>query len=173
MATRSSPYETTFRRARDAGSARTRAAASPRPEVQPAALRGRRARRPPLVLVADDVAEMRTLLVQALQAAGYRTGECRDGWDLLKQLKSYVLPMPREETVDLVISDIRMPGLTGLEVLEGTECSADFPPVILITAFGDEQTHRLAVAGGAAAILDKPFDIDELVRTAQRIVPLA
>lgn len=165
-----SPYAATFRRALRAGTRIPDTTVRTRPAPQ--AQRNREPGTPPLVLVADDVPEMRSLLVTALSRAGYRVQECRDGWDLLKGLKSYILPMPREEKVDLVISDIRMPGLTGLEVLEGAKCAEDFPPVILITAFGDEETHRQAVEGGVAVLLDKPFDLDDLVLIAQQIVPV-
>lgn len=173
MANESSPFDATFRFSLDAGSRIPEKRTGARPAPASRTARADRSDAPPFVLVAEDVPEMRALLSTALRRAGYRTAECRDGWDLLNRLKSYVLPMPREEKVDLVVSDIRMPGLSGLEVLDGAECALDFPPVILITAFGDAETHRLAREGGAAAMLDKPFDIDELVRTAQRIVPLS
>ena len=146
--------------------------ASPRTRPAAAARQVHHADTPPLVLVAEDVPEMRSLLATALRQAGYRAKECCDGWDLLNRLKSYILPMPLEEKVDLVVSDIRMPGLTGLEVLEGAHDAVSFPPVILITAFGDEETHRRAAEQGAAAMIDKPFDIDEFVRIAQSIVPV-
>jgi DNA-binding response OmpR family regulator len=64
-----------------------------------------------------------------------------------------------------------MPGVTGLEVLEGTREYKEFPPMILITAFGDEETHDQARRLGAAAIFDKPFDIDELLAKVREILP--
>jgi CheY-like chemotaxis protein len=49
--------------------------------------------------------------------------------------------------------------------------SEGFPPVILITAFGDEKTHEQAYLFGAAAVFDKPFDIEDLVTKVQEIAP--
>jgi len=63
-----------------------------------------------------------------------------------------------------------MPGLTGLEVLDGLHQCKDLPPIILVTAFGDEQTHRLAESFGAVAVFDKPFDIDDLLTKVREVL---
>ena len=68
---------------------------------------------------------------------------------------------------DLIISDIRMPGVTGLEVLEGASQTDGFPPMILITAFGNEETHEQAERLGAVAFLDKPFEIELMIETVR------
>jgi DNA-binding NtrC family response regulator len=60
---------------------------------------------------------------------------------------------------ELVISDLRMPGITGLSVLGGLRDLELRIPFILITAFGDAGTHALAHQLGATAVLDKPFDM--------------
>ena len=126
----------------------------------------------PVILLAEDNQEMRILLAQTLRAAGYRVSECIDGWNLLKHLHSFILPdSQRHDQIDLVISDIRMPGLTAFEILEGVEDTDGFPPIILITAFGDDDTHAQAEKFGVAAIFDKPFEIDDLLETVRKIVP--
>lgn len=128
----------------------------------------------PHILLAEDDKEMRTLLAQSLRTAGYRVIECPDGWSLLEHLSSFILPNSRKhKKVELVISDIRMPGLTGLEILEGVQQSNGFPPMILITAFGDEDTHARAEKSGAAAMFDKPFEIDDLLEKVHKIAPLS
>ena len=77
-----------------------------------------------------------------------------------------------EPGIDLVISDIRMPGASGLDVL-ATLHSANQPvPVVLMTAFGDRQTHEQALKMGEAALIDKPFELDELLSLANRLLPL-
>jgi DNA-binding response OmpR family regulator len=58
-----------------------------------------------------------------------------------------------------------MPGFSGLDVLSALRCLRSHVPVIIITAFGDEPTRRLALGLGALAVLEKPFDLDDL-RTA-------
>lgn len=124
------------------------------------------------VLLAEDDGEMRELLREALEHAGYDVTECSDGWSLLEHLHSYFLASEgNEEWFDVVVSDIRMPAITGLEVLEDGRTLDTFPPMILITAFGDEAVHDDARRFGAAAILDKPFDVDDLILAVQEIAP--
>ena len=123
------------------------------------------------ILLAEDDDEMRGLLAESLHGEGYDIVECPNGWSLLKSLRDYViLPSgsPKKE-VDLVISDIRMPGVTGLEILEGLHQVKDCPPIILITAFGDRATHERAEQCGVAAMFDKPFDMNELLGKVQDI----
>jgi DNA-binding response OmpR family regulator len=127
----------------------------------------------PHILLAEDDREMRALLAGALRRAGYGVTECGDGVELLELLGSFILPDLEHVAVDLVISDIRMPGLTGLEILEGLSRHGDFPPFILITAFGDVETHARAKYSGALAMFDKPFDVDDLVAKVRKVVPLS
>ena len=81
---------------------------------------------------------------------------------LLNYLEDYLF-LGETTGFDLIISDIRMPGITGIEVLEGLHAHENCPPMILITAFGDKETHAQAHRLGAAAIFDKPFDIEDLL----------
>ena len=123
------------------------------------------------VLLAEDDKEMRRFLAQALRQSGYDVVECPDGMAMLTHLADFLLPEELgPEAFDLIISDIRMPGISGLEVLEGKPKRRDFPPMILITAFGDDETHTLAGQFGAAAMFDKPFDIDDLLGTVKSIL---
>jgi hypothetical protein len=72
------------------------------------------------ILLAEDDKEMRAMLVHALRNAGYEVTECPDGLGLLTHLEPFLKPEAiGHEGVDLIISDIRMPGFTGMEVLEG------------------------------------------------------
>lgn len=122
------------------------------------------------VLLAEDDDEMRSLLTSALRRNGYRVVECSSGIALVDRLRA----LEREvsgEAFDLVISDIWMPGATALEIIEGIHEHDALPPVILITAFGDATTHARAEALGAAAMFDKPFDIDDLLAKARELAP--
>lgn len=129
-------------------------------QVDPDAPREEPARRP-RVAVADDSAEMRALIASTLRADGYEVVESGDGHQLVRMLEP-VDPEQRATSVDLIVSDLRMPELSGLEVLGALHDRALRTPFILITAFGDEDTHREAEQLGAAAVLDKPFDLDRL-----------
>jgi CheY-like chemotaxis protein len=108
---------------------------------------------------------MRSLLVERLSRDGYHVTGCENGLQLLDRLSLYLFPEEKKgETFDLVITDNRMPGLLGLEVLEGLRPNRQIPPLILITAFGDAETHREARKAGVVAVFNKPFDIEGLSR---------
>ena len=121
---------------------------------------GRRAR----IMLAEDDAEMRTLLVDSLTRDGYEVIAAENGLQMIEEIRMLLFrgdPMP----VDLIVSDERMPGMPGLEFLSILR-EAEWPtPFILITGFGDEGTHERALQMGASAVFDKPFDIDDLRRT--------
>ena len=117
------------------------------------------------ILLAEDDDEMRKLLAAALRADGYAVEEAYNGMDLLAKVARSLLHGSSAVPVDLVITDIRMPGFSGLEVLAALRETNRTVPVILITAFGDLETHQEARRLGANAIFDKPFDVDDL-RTA-------
>lgn len=130
---------------------------------------GKEGRRVSGILLAEDDDELRQLLVTELKTAGFRVTGCSDAVDLVNVLEGYLENRAALE-YDLIISDIRMPWLTGLELLKALNDYIGFPPVVLITAFGDEQTHKEAVALGAAAVLDKPFEMATLVQTVRAIL---
>ena len=110
----------------------------------------------PHILLAEDDPELRELLMLVLSRAGYQVTGCDNGMQLLEALE-------KAGEYDLVLSDLRMPALTGLEVLESQFDNPLLPPFICMTAFGDEETHALAKRFGAEAIIDKPFDLDDLI----------
>jgi len=127
--------------------------------------------RRPRILVAEDDPEMRKLLIRRLGDAGFETIECADGWKLLDHLGNPVLSGEPDD-YDLIVSDIRMPGVTGLEVLEGIHDTEWFVPMILVTAFGNDEVHNRARELGAAGMFDKPFDIDDLILRIHQILAL-
>jgi len=145
------------------------------PPIQPTPMRSiqtPRAITQPRVLLAEDDGEMCLLLGLYLTEAGYDVIPCHDGSQLVEHLGSYFLA-GQAAGFDLIVSDIRMPFLSGLDVLEGLHDREGFPPMILITAFGDVRTHERARQLGAAAFFDKPFSIQDLVATVQELVPVA
>ena len=122
------------------------------------------------ILLAEDDEEMRRLLTLMLRKEGYQVTECPDGISLLDQLSSLFLHEENQRNFDLIISDIRMPGVTGMEILMGASEDKNFPPMILITAFGDKETHIQAERLGVAALFDKPFDIDDMLNKVREIL---
>jgi DNA-binding response OmpR family regulator len=124
------------------------------------------------VLLAEDDEEFLALVEHALKGAGYRVTTCSDGVELADHIGSYVLT-EATDNFDLIISDIRMPGISGMQVLQGMSKWKGFPPMILMTAFGDHRTHDAAQDLGAAAMLDKPFEIDDLVELVNEVLSRA
>lgn len=113
------------------------------------------------ILLAEDNDEMRSQLAEVLKGQGYEVIECRNGGELLKHLSPIILD-PTAATINLIISDIRTPSATGLQVLEYIDKREGIPPIILITGFGDDHTHAQARQFRASAIFDKPFEIEDL-----------
>lgn len=123
------------------------------------------------ILLAEDDLEMSRMLSWYLQKKGCHVVACKDGNDLVRHL-GFSEPLECFHGFDLIISDIRMPGASGLQVLEAAKEFDNFPSMILITAFPDKQTLDLAKRLGVAAILSKPFDMDDLLGEISHIFPL-
>jgi CheY-like chemotaxis protein len=114
------------------------------------------------LLVAEDDRAFREMMVELLASDGHEVVAVGNGRDLLDELEVSLDPELGSGRFDLVISDIRMPGLTGLHVFSQIGYGPDIPPVVFITAFGDEDIHDQAIHAGALAVINKPLDIDEL-----------
>jgi CheY-like chemotaxis protein len=121
------------------------------------------------VLLAEDDQPMRELLVEAFEGAGYEVTPCRDGLRLASRIGTTFFSR-HGEPYDVIVSDIRLPGVTGLGILGGLRDEPERPPMVLITAFGDAATHREAARLGAAALLDKPFEIEQLLGIVAEVV---
>ena len=124
---------------------------------------------PPYLLLAEDDADLRALVADAFRRRGYQVTECTDGPDLVSKLGTYVLFGPPAR-FDLVVSDIRMPGASALEVLEAMRECEGMPPVILVTAFPSEDTQAAARKLGVAAVFVKPFEIEGLMAKAEQLL---
>lgn len=117
------------------------------------------------ILLAEDHAEMRHYLYAELRADGHRVHTTADGHEMMNALTSLSeLPIVMP---DAIIMDVRMPGCSGLQILAALREAGWTTPVILITAFGETKLHEEAARLGAAAVFDKPFDVDDL-KTALR-----
>jgi two-component system, response regulator, stage 0 sporulation protein F len=127
--------------------------------------------RAPRLLVGEDDEAMRSLLSASLRADGFEVIEMKDGEEVLVHLSD--VSAERAPTPDLVIMDVRMPRHSGLELLAAMHLAEWKVPVILITAFGDDRLHRRAKELGAAAVFDKPFDLDDLRTAILNLCPAA
>jgi DNA-binding response OmpR family regulator len=121
------------------------------------------ARRSPCVVVAEDDDAMRCMLAEELRRDGCEVIEAANGEELLDSLATVFFESDDPgRTIDLIVSDLRMPKLTGMDVLCVLRLARRNTPLILITAFGNEDTRSEACELGAVAVLDKPFDVDDL-----------
>ncbi|MCD6326828.1 sigma-54-dependent Fis family transcriptional regulator [bacterium] len=114
----------------------------------------------PRILVADDESQMRSALRVALKDSGYETVLVSDGQKALDEA--------RKDRFDMIITDMKMPGLSGMELLEVVrqENLAQF--VVLITAYGTIDAAVLAMKLGALDFLRKPFSISDLTTVLER-----
>ena len=126
---------------------------------------------PSLVMVAEDDPDMREMIADVLVAEGYEVAEARDGSELIGHLQELTKQPRGRERLAVIISDVRMPRLDGLDTLAALRCARWHTPVILITAFGDEEVHREAHDLGAVEVLDKPFSLARLRSLVRQIAP--
>ena len=123
------------------------------------------------VLLADDDLEFRKMVAWYLRREGFEVVECADGNCLQKHLGLTDLPDPADR-YDVVVADNRMPGPSGLQVLEAAARYERGVPFILVTAFADEKTTAEARRLGAAQVMSKPFDIEDLIEEVCQIAPV-
>jgi len=128
----------------------------------------------PTILLAEDDRDMREMLAGALRHDGYTVIEAADGDDAIEWLGLGALEGEPARWPALLVSDIRMPCLSGLDILEGLSLAMKRLPIVLITGFGDAATHARAAQLGATCVLDKPFELADFrlaVRAALRNQP--
>ncbi|MBL8721263.1 MAG: response regulator [Myxococcales bacterium] len=107
---------------------------------------------------------MRVLVCLALRRAGLDVIEATDGTALSAHIDRLAT-----DPVDLIVTDVRMPGPSGLEVIEQLRCSDTTTPVIVMTAFADARSRQRAHALGAT-LLDKPFELMDLRALALQLL---
>ena len=126
--------------------------------------------RRPRVTVADDDDDLRVLIVTALRGAGYQPVAVRNGAELLDRMRDALLSGAPSRGPDLIITDVRMPGLTGLGILLGARQARWPGSFILMTAYPDPHIREEAERCGAT-FFSKPFEIDDLVTAVLSLAP--
>jgi two-component system response regulator AtoC len=115
----------------------------------------------PKILVADDDASIRTLLTDLLKGEGYDVAEARSGTEVLAAVN-------KPEKPDLVLMDVRMPEMTGMDVLKRMRDSKTGVGVLVMTAYGTSNLAIQSIQLGAHDYITKPFDLDEVLHAVQR-----
>jgi PAS domain S-box-containing protein len=119
------------------------------------------------LLIVDDDPVIRKTLGDVLQVKGYRVEAAAVGGEALARTRTY---LRRGEPFDAAILDIKLPGLSGLEVLESVKAISPDTEVIFITAYASLATALQALNRGAFAYLVKPFEVEELLGTLDKAV---
>ncbi len=114
----------------------------------------------PKIWIADDDEAIRMVLEEGLKSAGLEIVTFADGEALIDALS--------EDKPDLIISDIKMPGMHGYDLLKHIKNNYDKLPVIIMTAFTDMQAAIDAYGGGAFEYIPKPFDLEEAIITVKK-----
>ena len=114
-----------------------------------------------LILVVDDEPDVETLFRQQFRR------ELRAGRFAMEFAQSAPMALQRitnagDRSLILILSDINMPGMSGLELLPEAKAIRPDVPIIMITAYGDAETKRRALENGAEALLTKPIDLGTL-----------
>jgi CheY-like chemotaxis protein len=121
-----------------------------------------RQRRPTNLEENDDEPDVETLFRQQFRH------DLRSGRFTMEFAQSAPIALQRitdaaEVSLILILSDINMPGMSGLELLPKAKAARPDVPIIMITAYGDAETKRKALEGGAEALLTKPIDFAEFL----------
>ena len=114
----------------------------------------------PTVLVVEDDLPLARLMEALLESAGYRVRCVTDGQSALDAVLS--------SRPALILLDLTLPQLDGWQVLERLQAAGNAPPVVLLT--GHTRVSGRAESAGAAAVILKPFDIDDLLATVERLL---
>lgn len=112
------------------------------------------------VLVVDDEEGVRNLLIKALEEAGYTVAGASNGQEALNKMS--------EQEIWVVLLDVKMPGISGIKVLQ--QITADWPDVcmVMVTGVGEAETAVEAMKQGACDYITKPFNVDDVVMRVQR-----
>lgn len=118
------------------------------------------------VWVVDDDRAIRWVLSRALERAGHAARTFENGSAVLEKLEAVKLGETEEPAV--ILSDIRMPGLSGVELVERLNTVLPQVPVLIMTAFSDLESAVSAYRSGAFEYLTKPFDIEKVLELVER-----
>ncbi|WP_040340745.1 response regulator [Fictibacillus macauensis] len=117
------------------------------------------------ILIVDDQYGIRILLNEIFQREGYETFQAANGVQ--------ALAIVEKETPDLVILDMKIPGMDGLEILRRVKKMNESIQVIIMTAYGELDMIHEAIQLGAITHFAKPFDIDEIRAAVRKELPLS
>jgi CheY-like chemotaxis protein len=122
--------------------------------------------RPKTILVVDDESFMLDTIQFILRCSGYDPVPARGGEEALARLAGLRAEGRR---VDLILTDLQMPGPTGLELIQLLREAGEQAPVLVMSGYNDQQTARRLREQGIENFLDKPFEEEELLRRIREL----
>lgn len=114
------------------------------------------------ILVVDDQAGIRRLLHELFKSSGYNTHAAANGVEALEKVKN--------ESPDVVILDMKLPGMNGIEILQKLKKVSPQTKVVMMTAYGEEDMIQRALDLGAVCYFFKPFDVIQLKQKISEIL---
>jgi CheY-like chemotaxis protein len=124
----------------------------------------------PRLLMAEDDDDTRSALVELFERSGYDVRSVADGSSLLYRLEPMLLSEPGHWPPDLIITDIRMPGIDALSIVEELREVGWETPVIIITGYGNRQTRQRIDQMDGADYFEKPIDVGGLEETVREMI---
>jgi CheY-like chemotaxis protein len=122
------------------------------------------------ILVVDDEPHLLDTVRFILEAGGYTVLTARSGGEALALLAGL---REGKRSVDLILTDIQMPGPTGLELIERLAAAREKAPVLVMSGYNDRETVRKLRERGCEHFLDKPFEEEDLLREVRGLLPPA
>lgn len=116
------------------------------------------------LLIVDDDDGVRENLAELFELYGYRVSTAANAGEAMQKLS--------HTEVDLLLTDYRMPGPNGVQLIESARHSKPMIRAVLMTAFGDSYTEIESVRRGAVGYVNKPFEADEITNLVARILSL-
>ncbi|OHB96828.1 MAG: hypothetical protein A2W74_01510 [Planctomycetes bacterium RIFCSPLOWO2_12_38_17] len=106
------------------------------------------------ILIVDDEEGYRKVLLNSLAEIGYETKAVRNGYEALEEIK--------KQNYSVILLDVKMPGMDGIEFLERIQGIKSTSNVVIITAYTDKDVVKEAVIKGAKKVITKPFSMDDI-----------
>lgn len=126
------------------------------------------------ICIVDDEREMRSLLRDYFSDQGYVIREYASGQEVLDFLDTFAVKAKNpDRPVDLIISDINMPGMSGIDLLDHIKTRFPKIPMILMTAYGVTPAVQSVLSKGAEAFIEKPFGLKEMSLVAETAIKKA
>jgi CheY-like chemotaxis protein len=137
----------------------------------PSSIRPRTEAVPRTVLIADEDAKLRLPLSSRLRELGYHVIEAENGFEFLEYLSELVADENTRERPEVIVCDVRLPGITSLGSIASLRPAWRAPMVVLTSSNNDPEIFRRARRLGAAGVFSAPYDIDSIVSFCTQLAP--